>query len=84
MLHALHDAMVGILVGLKAPAEMIGAYRKYWDGTLTGQNKNFPCPSCFASGRQEASLKPQPAKGSIHYVQCEECSSVYSYVEEEF
>lgn len=84
MLYALHDAMIGILKGLKVPEEMIGAYREYWNGTLNGHNKNFPCPSCFAAGRHGATLKPQPARGDTHYVQCEECNSIYSYLEEDF
>ncbi len=83
MLQALYDEMIRILEGLNADQEKIAAYKRHWSATLEGHSKSFPCPACHAAGQENSSLKPQPAKGSIHYVRCGSCDTLFSYVEEE-
>jgi hypothetical protein len=84
MLQAMHAAMIGSLEGFKATEEIVNAYKKYWNETLMGQNKNFPCPACFIAGTKEAALKALPAKEYTHYVMCQRCNAVYSYIEDDY
>ena len=81
MLQAMQEAMLHHLASIQAGDELVGAYRKYWSDTLDGINKNFPCPACFVSGRKDSALKPQPAKANTHYIKCQVCNAIYSYVE---
>lgn len=82
MLQAMRDAMIESLKRLKATEEVIGAYNKFWDDTLEGRTRYFPCPACFMSDRKNSALKAQPAKAGIHYVACPVCDTTYSYQEE--
>ncbi len=83
MLKALYEQMIRALGASHASAEIVGAYRDYWNNTLAGRSRVFPCPACFMDGHKDSALKVQPAKGNTHYVKCLVCDATYSYVEED-
>lgn len=84
MLDAMHEALIESLNNLKANSETVQAYRKRWDDTLSGRAKGFACPSCFVAGKKDTVLASLPAKDSTHFVKCESCGAVYSYIDEDF
>lgn len=83
MLKALYEQMIRTLGASHASAETVGAYRDYWNNTLAGHSRVFPCPACFQGGHRDSALKAQAAKGNVHYVKCQVCDTTYSYVEED-